>query len=142
MRKVLVLTLAVALLVSIAPSPVRAQLQVRFVSVTSPVSPGDDATLTVQTAPGAECLITVRYKSGPSKARGLVPKEADGRGLVSWTWRVGTRTTPGRWPIIVTCSAGGRQGTLETSFEVRIGALPSPTRTMRPDPSLARVRPA
>lgn len=83
--------------------------------------------------PGTLCLITVRYKSGPSKASGLAPKTADGRGVVTWTWRVGTRTTPGRWPIIVTCSAGGRQGTLETSFEVREGALPSPG--PHPDPS-------
>lgn len=126
MHRVLALTLTVAFLLVGTPSPVRAQpLPVRLVSPTSPVSPGDDATVTVQTTPGALCLITVRYKSGPSRARGLVPKIADSRGIVTWTWRVGTRTTPGRWPIIVTCSADGRQGTLETSFEVRAGALPS-----------------
>ncbi len=127
LRRLLTGALAVILIFAVAPSPVRAQpLPVRIVSVTSPVSPGADATLTVQTAPGALCLITVRYKSGPSKARGLDPKTADSRGIVAWTWRVGTRTTPGRWPIIVTCSAGSRQGTLETSFEVHAGALPSP----------------
>jgi len=35
--------------------------------------------------------------------------------LVSWTWKVGARTTPGRWPIVVSC---GRAGTLRTSFVV------------------------
>jgi len=127
MGRILAFALAVALLLAVALSPVRAQpLQVRLVALTSPVSPGADATLTVQTAPGAMCLITVRYKSGPSTARGLVPKPAGGRGIVTWTWRVGTRTTPGRWPISVTCSAGGRQGALETTFEVRVGAIISP----------------
>jgi hypothetical protein len=72
-----------------------------------------------QTALNASCWITVIYKSGPGRARGLFPQSADGRGRVTWTWRVGTRTTPGRWSLIVTCSAGGRQGTLETAFVVR-----------------------
>lgn len=128
MRNALVLTLAVALLSALTPSPVLAQpLPVRLVSVTSPVPPGADATLTLQTSPEALCLITVRYKSGASKASGLVPKTADSRGVVSWTWRVGSQTTPGRWPITVTCSAGGQHGTLETSFEVRAGAAPGPS---------------
>jgi hypothetical protein len=90
-----------------------------LVSVTSPVARGHDATITVETAPAARCLITVTYKSGPSKARGLTPKNADGKGRVSWTWRVGTNTTPGTWPISIACAEGEQQATLETSFEVR-----------------------
>ncbi len=117
MKRVGLLVLAIVpLLVSV----VLAQpLQIRVVSLTSPVSPGDDASITIQTTPNASCSITVIYKSGPSRARGLFPQTADSGGRVTWTWRVGTRTTPGRWPIIVTCSAGGRQGTLETAFVVR-----------------------
>jgi hypothetical protein len=34
---------------------------------------------------------------------------------LSWTWKVGTRTTPGRWPIVVGCGAAA---TLRTSFVV------------------------
>ncbi len=112
-RLVLVLVLA---LTSLALAP---QLQMTLVKVSSPVSRGDDATITVQTTPKASCMITVRYKSGPSRARGLGPQEADAQGRVTWTWRVGSRTTPGKWPVTVTCSSGGRQGTLETSFVVR-----------------------
>ena len=135
MRNIPVLTLVV-LLSTLAPSSVLAQpLPVRLVSVTSPVPPGVDATLTVQTSSEALCLITVRYKSGPSKASGLVPKMADGRGIVAWTWRVGSRTTPGRWPISVTCSAGGLHGTLEASFEVRAGTASRPGFTPGPSAS-------
>ena len=90
------------------------RIELALVSLTSPVSAGAEATITVHSAPGARCLIAVRDKSGPSRAAGLVPKTANSRGQVSWTWRVGTRTTPGRWPIFVTCSAGEQQGTLET----------------------------
>jgi hypothetical protein len=115
-RLVLLVLVLVPLLASVALAQ---PVQIRVVSLTSPASPGDDAAITIQTAPDASCSITVVYESGPSRARGLFPQSADSRGRVTWTWRVGTRTTPGRWPIIVTCSAGGRQGTLETAFVVR-----------------------
>ncbi|MEB3100597.1 thermonuclease family protein [Ferviditalea candida] len=87
----------------------------RVVSVTSPVTAGGYATLTAETAPGASAGITVYYKSGPSKASGLQIKQADARGRVSWTWKVGNRTTPGTWRIAVTSEGK----TVETQFEVR-----------------------
>lgn len=99
-----------------APQP---DLDVGLVSLTSPVQAGDDASIAVRTAPAARCHITVHYKSGPSKAKGLVSKLADMQGQVSWTWRVGSRTTPGAWPIVVTCSHAGREGVLQTRFVVR-----------------------
>jgi hypothetical protein len=34
---------------------------------------------------------------------------------VSWTWKVGTRTAPGTYPITVTCNPGG---TAQTTFTV------------------------
>lgn len=94
MRRSALLALAlIPLLASVASAK---PLQIRVVSLTSPVSPGDDASITIQTASNASCSITVIYKSGPSRARGLYPQSADSRGRVTWTWRVGTRTTPGR----------------------------------------------
>lgn len=88
--------------------------RVRLVSVT-PSSPGSSATLVASVSPNATCSITVHYKSGTSRAKGLGPKRSVG-GRVSWTWKVGTNTTPGRWAITVACGAAGR---LNTSFVVR-----------------------
>jgi hypothetical protein len=88
---------------------------VRLASVSSPVSAGDYATLTARVSPARSCSITVHYKSGPSRAQGLYSKRPSG-GRVSWTWKVGTNTTSGRWPITVSC---GSAGTLRTSFVVR-----------------------
>ena len=62
-------------------------------------------TLIVKTSPNTGCTIEVDYKSGPSRAQGLYAKSSDGAGNVSWTWIVGTRTTPGQWPIHVTCGS-------------------------------------
>lgn len=87
---------------------------VRRVSLTSPVAAGGNATLAVRVSRSATCSISVIYKSGPSHAAGLYPKRSSA-GRVAWTWKVGTRTTPGRWPITVNC---GSVGTLRTSFAV------------------------
>jgi len=100
-----VLALALAL-------PAAASARVRLVHVTSPISAGSYATLTASVSPSRTCSITVYYKSGASHAQGLYPKQSIA-GRVRWTWKVGTRTTPGRWPIVVSC---GSAGTLRTSF--------------------------
>ncbi len=101
------------------PSPViPAELSIEITSLTSPVSPGTDARLEIQTTPGAECAITVVYKSGPSRARGLEPKVADAGGQIAWVWRVGTNTTPGTWPIFIECVFGEQKTETETEFTV------------------------
>jgi hypothetical protein len=88
------------------------------VSVTSPISHGANATLTAKTTPGAQCTITVNYKSGPSTASGLGAKTADNLGNVSWTWKVGANTTPGTWQIVVTATSQGSTVTTTTNFTV------------------------
>ena len=55
--------------------------------------------------------ITVTYKGGPSSAKGLEPKTADAGGRVSWSWAVGTNTTPGTWPIDVRCGSAAARTT-------------------------------
>ena len=78
---------------------------VTFVNGPLTASPGQTVTLFVRTAANTGCSIEVDYKSGPSNAQGLYPKTSDRTGNVSWTWMVGTRTTPGDWPIYVTCGS-------------------------------------
>jgi hypothetical protein len=69
---------------------------------------GNAVSATARTLPRASCSIEVVYKSGPSQARGLDPKTASSGGDdVAWTWLVGTRTTPGKWPVTVTCAKAG-----------------------------------
>ncbi len=104
-----------------APSPpvIPAKLSIQITPITSPVSPGTNARLEIQTTPGAECAITVVYMSGPSRARGLEPKVADTGGQIAWVWRVGTNTTPGTWPILIECVFGGQRAETRTEFTVR-----------------------
>jgi hypothetical protein len=108
-------SLVLVVLVLAALAAPTASARVKLVRVTSPIGAGAYATLTASVSPARSCSITVHYKSGPSRAAGLFPKRPV-RGLVSWRWKVGTNTTPGRWPITVSC---GSAGTLRTSFVVR-----------------------
>jgi hypothetical protein len=110
MRRLLIATATVVALVF----PVAASAKVTLVHVTSPSYPGGKATLTATVTPSASCAITVLYKSGSSHASGLYPKRSIAH-RVSWTWNVGTNTTPGRWRIYVDC---GTAGLLATSFVV------------------------
>jgi micrococcal nuclease len=63
------------------------------------------ASVAAKTTPGASCTIAVVYKSGRSKAADLGPKKASAAGAVGWTWRIGTNTSKGVWPVTVTCGA-------------------------------------
>ena len=66
----------------------------------------------VATSPNTVCSITVVYSSGPSVAAGLGAAPSDASAEVSWTWKVGGRTTPGTWPITVTCGSGSNNKTI------------------------------
>ena len=85
---------------------------VQKVSLTSPVRAGENASLTVRVSPRARCAIGVTYGVVVSKAKGLGPKNG---GKITWRWRVGTSTRPGRWPVIVRC---GKSGTLRLTIRV------------------------
>jgi hypothetical protein len=83
-----------------------ASVSVQVVSSNLYVRHGRSASVTVKGAKHARGTITVYYKSGPSKAKGLYAKTSDSRGYVSWSWIVGSRTTPGTYTVHITL--GGR----------------------------------
>jgi hypothetical protein len=98
----------VGVLVFAAMISATAEAAVKPASRTLNVAAGAYASLTVKVTPTATCRITVLYKSGPSEAAGLYPKRGS---LITWTWKVGTRTTAGNWPVRVDCGAAGRYAT-------------------------------
>ncbi|MBI4496453.1 MAG: hypothetical protein HY689_00930 [Chloroflexi bacterium] len=80
----------------------------RIVSLTNPVRPGSEASLTAETDPGLECQIGVYYRNGRSAAPELTRKAADATGLVSWRWRVEETADidAEESSVLVLCSAG------------------------------------
>ena len=98
-----------------APKPVteapKPEQVLKITSVTSPVKAGSNATLTIKGKPGTEYNIDVIYKKTASKAKGLENKTAPASGTVSWTWKVGSNTTPGTFTIYV--SGGGERSEIK-----------------------------
>jgi hypothetical protein len=104
-----------------SPAPTRTptpSISIKKVSLISPIGRGAYETLEIKTLAGASCSITVTYASGPSKAAGLDPTKADSSGYASWTWKVGTSTTLGTWPIDVRCVKSGASAKKRFSFTV------------------------
>lgn len=112
MKKIIIAGLVVVAITAVTAAAA-ASAKVRLVSITSPVATGSMATLTVAVSPGRRCSIAVYYSTTASHAQGLSPKSGN---RITWTWKVGSRTKPGRWPIVVSC---GSSGTLRTSFVVQ-----------------------
>lgn len=85
-----------------------------FLSWSESVAPGGYGTATIQGHPNTEYAITVYYKSGPSKAKGLTPQTSGEDGIVTWQWKIGSSTSAGSFKITVT--GGGETQTV--SFTV------------------------
>ncbi len=76
--------------------------------------PGGRASVVAQTTPGASCSISYLTPAGTSStAQGLTPKTADGNGVVSWTWEIGTSTRPGTGTVVVTCNGASARSSIQ-----------------------------
>jgi hypothetical protein len=101
------ITVAALLLASGSPAAVKK------VSFTASVSPSDQASLTVTVSPKARCTIKIVYDTTVSHAKGLGAKTGT---KITWSWKVGSSTHAGRWPVTVVC---GKSGKLALRLRVR-----------------------
>jgi competence protein ComEC len=100
-------------------SDAQEDITINVISLTSPINAGSNASLNIQTLPGANCSITVYYKSGASQAAGLGSQVANSSGKASWSWKVGSRTSPGIWEIIVQSNLNDKSVSISIPFEVK-----------------------
>jgi hypothetical protein len=80
-------------------APEQASIEV----LTSPVPVGSNASASVKTNAGSTCSISVTYNNVPSKDSGLVPRNSDDYGNVTWSWTVDKTAPVGTWPVKITC---------------------------------------
>lgn len=73
------------------PAP-DAQIGVATQFITNPVTPGDNASMSIHTNADARCTITVMYDKTTATDSGLMPKAADDYGLAEWSWTVPAAT--------------------------------------------------
>lgn len=97
---------------------------------TSPVAPGDNASITIKTNPVAKCEITVEYdpKDRTLVANqppitvadsGLQPKTADEYGIVSWAWTFDETAPQGNWTAQATCGHHDQSAVVQGDIEVK-----------------------
>ena len=102
------------------PTPTPLPLTIQVTDLTSPVSPGGEATLTIATRPGVRCEVRPLLFGPRSLPReGLEPKVSDERGECSWTWIVPPEATAGTWRYQIIVGTGERQVSREVNFGVR-----------------------
>lgn len=86
--------------------------------LTSPVAPGDNASISIKTVATSKCTIKVVYNEIPSADSGLIEKVADEFGIVNWTWTVGATVPEGTWPVTVTCAYNGQSAVVQGDLVV------------------------
>lgn len=79
------------------------------------ISRNETGTVKIQGKPNTKYTITVYYKSGASTADGLEAKTTDSNGYVSWSWKVGGRTSAGTFKIVI--SGSGESKTVYFTVE-------------------------
>ncbi len=85
----------------------------KIISDPGTVGNGYMASLSIKGKPHTDYTLSVHYPSGPSKAAGVGTKTSDSVGYVTWSWKVGTRTTPGIHDITIT----GGDEEIDTDFK-------------------------
>jgi hypothetical protein len=70
-----------------------------LVDITETVSAGKTASVTIKGLPNTEYSIVVTYATTVSQAKGLEEKYTDENGIVTWSWRVGNQTKPGKYTV-------------------------------------------
>lgn len=95
--------------------PATRSVGIMILDYSDTVSRGEYAFIKIQGAPNTEYDCEVEYKTTMSNASGLGTKRSDSDGIVSWRWKVGTRTSLDYMPTIYI--EGGGEST-SVQFEV------------------------
>jgi hypothetical protein len=87
-------------------------------SLSSPVKTGQNTSMTVRTLPNSVCTATFTYNNIVSKDSGLVQKNADDYGNVTWAWTISGDVPAGKWPAKVMCTYNKKSAMVIGDVEV------------------------
>lgn len=94
-------TKAQSTLTSLSTDPPIVATSITVTQSPGAVKRGGKATIAIKGIPNTLYSIKVKYSSGYSSAKGLVDTMSDGEGNCSWSWRIGAKTSPGEYDIII-----------------------------------------
>ena len=95
-----------------------AKYKIKFIDFPSVFYRNEIVTITIQGKPNTEYDLDVYYKSGKSKAKGLEEKTSDSNGIVSWTFKIGGKTTEEYTPHMI---ISGNNESVRVEFYVADG---------------------
>ena len=81
-------------------APAAQSVGITILDYSDTVSRGEYAYIKIQGAPNTDYDCEVEYKTVMSNAKGIGVKRSDGDGIVSWRWKVGTKTSLDYSPTI------------------------------------------
>ena len=81
-------------------APAARSVGITILDYSDTVSRGEYAYIKIQGAPNTDYDCEVEYKTTMSNAKGIGVKRSDGDGIVSWRWKVGTKTSLDYSPTI------------------------------------------
>jgi hypothetical protein len=87
-------------------------------SLDTPVKIGQNTSMSVKTLPNSVCTISFTYSNIVSKDSGLVQKNADDYGNVTWSWTISGDVPVGKWPAKATCSYNKKSAIVIGDVEV------------------------
>lgn len=80
--------------------------------LSTPVQPGQNASISIRTNQNADCTIVVKYGETVSTDSGLIKKTADDYGTVSWSWTVPATAPEGKGTVKVDCARKAKSGSV------------------------------
>lgn len=87
--------------------------------LSTPVPPGQNASISIRTNQLANCSILVKYGETPSTDSGLTKKTADEYGTVSWSWTIPASTPEGKGSVKVDCASKVKSGSVTADLIVK-----------------------
>jgi hypothetical protein len=88
---------------------------INLVALSSPIGRNKTASVSIKGLPNTEYEISVFYSSSESSASGLENKFSDDNGIVKWEWKIGGKTAPGEYKIVI--SGGNESATFYFTVE-------------------------
>lgn len=95
-----------------------ANVGVSVQALTTPVQPGQNASISVRTNQLANCTIAVMYGKVPGTDSGLAKKSADEYGSISWSWSVAQTAPVGKATVKVDCANKTKSGSVTADLDV------------------------
>lgn len=87
--------------------------------LSTPVQPGQNASISIRTNQLATCTIIVKYVDLVATDSGLIKKAADDYGTVSWSWTVPPATVEGKGTVKVDCANKAKSGSVTADLIVK-----------------------